>query len=151
MSRITCLVAISLLLVETLFAQQTPKLISLDTLLANPQPYAGQTIALHVVVDKSEAVTGFKLTEAQSFAAGAKAKSSQLQATWAKGAAIVPLQNGQEAVAIGQIQMQGNAPILQIANIISDKDAIRRFIRPSERRPRPGDNLGHDAQPFKPD
>ena len=149
MSRIVCLVAISVLLVETLFSQQTPKLVAFDAILANPQPYAGQTIAVHGVVDKSEAVTGFKLSDAVNSGAKAKAQPSKLEATWAKGAAIVPLQKGQEAVAIGQIQMQGNAPTIQIANIITDKEAIRRFIRPSERRPRPGDNLGHDAQPSK--
>jgi hypothetical protein len=43
--------------------------------------------------------------------------------------------------------MQNKRPILQVSNIIADKEAIRRFLRPYEKRPRPGDNLGHDAQP----
>ena len=30
---------------------------------------------------------------------------------------------------------------------VTDKNEIRRLIRSSERSPRPGDNLGHDAQP----
>ena len=151
MCRIACLVAVSILLVETLFSQQTPKLVAFDTLLANPQPYVGQTIALHGVVDKSETATGFKLTETPNFGADAKAQPSHLKATWLKDATIVPVQKGQEAIVIGQIQILDNKPILRVANIITDKDAIRRFIRPSERRPRPGDNLGHDAQPSKPD
>jgi hypothetical protein len=149
MSRITCLVAVSVLLVETLFSQETPKLVAFDTLLANPQPYAGKTIALHCVLDKSEPATGFTLTDAQNFGATAKPKRSQLQATWMKDATLVSVQKGQEAVVIGQIQMQDKTPILQVANIITGKNAVRRFIRPSERRPRPGDNLGHDAQPSK--
>jgi hypothetical protein len=149
MSRIACLVAVSVLLVETLFSQQTPKLVAFDTLLANPQPYTGKTIALHGVVDKSEPAPGFTLTEAQNLGATAKSQRSQLQATWMKDATVVSVQKGQEAIVIGKIQMQDNTPILQVANVITDKDAVRRFIRPSERRPRPGDNLGHDAQPSK--
>jgi len=45
------LVAINVLLVETLFSQQTPKLVAFDALLANPQPYAGQINALHGFVE----------------------------------------------------------------------------------------------------
>jgi hypothetical protein len=149
MSRIACLVAVSVLLVETLFSQETPKLVTFDTLLANPQSYAGKTIALHGVVDKSEPATGFTLTEAQNLGAATKSQRSQLQATWLKGATVVSVQQGQEAIVIGQIQMRDTTPIFRVANIITDKSAVRRFIRPSERRPRPGDNLGHDAQPSK--
>jgi hypothetical protein len=151
MFRIACLVAVSAFLVEMLFSQQTPNLVAFDTLLANLQTYAGQTIALHGVVDKAEAANGFKLTEAQKFGADVKEQPPQLQATWVKGATMVSVQKGQEAIVIGQIRIQDNTPILHVASIITDKDAIRRFIHPSERRPRPGDNLGHDAQPVKPD
>jgi hypothetical protein len=148
MPRIACLVAVSVLLVETLFSQQTPKLVAFDTLLANPKPYAGQTIALHGFVE-SQAVAGFKLSEVQNSAAKAKAQPPSLQAFWMKDATKVSVQNGQEVIGIGQIQVRGNVPIFRVVTIITDKDAIRRFIRPSERRPRPGDNLGHDAQPSK--
>jgi len=147
MSRIACLVAVSVLLAGTLFSQDTLNLVTFDRLLASPQSYLGQAIAVHGVVDQSEGLNGFKLIEAKSPAGSEKAPS--LRATWIAGARMVPLQNGGEAIAIGQIQNQDNAPILRVANVITDKDAIRRFIRPSERRPRPGDNLGHDAQPSK--
>lgn len=149
MSRIACLVVASVLLVETLFSQQTPKLVAFDTLLANPQPYAGKTIALFGVVDKSEPAREFKLTEAQNLGVTAKSQRSLLEATWMKDATKISLQKGQEVVVIGQIQVRDNTPVIHVANIITDEDAIRRFIRPSERRPRPGDNLGHDAQPSK--
>ena len=148
MSRIVCLAAISVLLVGTLFSQQTPKLVAFDTLLANPKPYAGQTIALHGFVE-SQAVAAFKLSEVQNSAAKAKAQPASLQAFWMKDATKVSVQNGQEVIGIGQIQVRDSTPILYVANFITDEDAIRRFIRPSERRPRPGDNLGHDAQPSK--
>ncbi len=147
MSRIACLIAVSVLLVETLFSQETPKLVAFDKLQANPQPYIGKTIALHGIVDKSEPASGFTLIDAQNF--GAKPQRSQLQATWMKDAAVVSVQKGQEAIVIGQIQMQDNTPIFRVAKIVTNKSAVRRFIRPSERRPRPGDNLGHDAQPSK--
>jgi len=147
MSRIACLVAVSALLVGTLFSRQTPKLVAFDTLLADPKPYAGQTIALHGFVE-SQAVPAFKLSEVQNSGAKAKVQPSSVQATWMKDAGKVPAQNGQEVIVIGQIQMRDNMPILRVISVISDKDAIRRFIRPSE-RPRPGDSLGHDAQPSK--
>jgi hypothetical protein len=70
-----------------------------------------------------------------------------LLATRSKGDQLSLLRNGQEAIVAGQIQVRDKAPILQVANIITDQATIRRFIRPSERSPRPGDNLGHDAQP----
>jgi hypothetical protein len=103
---------------------------------------------LHGLIE-SEAATGFKLTEAQNIGAEAKAQPSLLQAIWMKDATKLSLQKGQEVIVTGQIQMRDNALALVVGNIITDKDAIRRFIRPSERRPRPGDNLGHDAQPSK--
>jgi hypothetical protein len=150
MSRIAFLVAVTALLTGPLFSQQTPELVAVAPLLANPQHYAGRRIALHgVVIDRSEAAGGgFKLIETKS-SAGLSKQPSTVLATWAKGATMVSLKDGQEAIVIGRIQMQDNAPILQVANMITDKDAIRRFIHPSERRPRPGDNLGHDAQPDK--
>jgi hypothetical protein len=153
MSRIACiLIAVTVVLTGTLFSQVTPKLVAFERLLANPRPYLGQTIALHGVVEQSEAATGgFKVMEAKSSAGPRKERSSFVPATWANGAKVVSVENGQEAVVIGQVRMQDNTPILHIANIITDKDAIRRFIRPSERKPRPGDNLGHDAQPSKSD
>jgi len=151
MTRIACiLVVFSMALTGTLFSQATPKLVAFAPLLSNPQVYLGQTIALHGVVGQPEAATGgFKLVEAKSTGTPAKDPASFLQAAWAKDAGVVSVQNDQELIVIGQIQMRDNNPILQIANIITDKDAIRHFIRPSERRPRPGDNLGHDAQPSK--
>ena len=148
MSRIACLVAVSALLVGTLFSRQTPKLVAFDTLLADPKPYAGQTIALHGFVE-SQAVAGFKLSEVQNSGAKAKVQPSVVQATWMKDTGKVSVQNGQEVIVIGQFQMRDNRPILRVISVISDKDAIRRFIRPSERRPRPGDSLGRDAQPSK--
>jgi hypothetical protein len=151
MSRIECiLVAFTAALTGTLFSQATPKLVGFPALLANPQAYLGQTIALYGVIDQSEAaIGGFRLIEVKWSGTQAKDQASSLQATWANGATRAPVQNGQDVVAIGQIQMQAKAPILHLANIITDKDAIRGFVRPSERRPRPGDNLGHDAQPSK--
>jgi len=149
MSRIALFVGVTAVLACPLFSQMTqvtPKVVAFAPLLANPRPYLGQTVALRGVVDKSDQTNGgLKLIEAKSSGGPA----SFVRATWIKGARTVPVQNGQEAIAIGQIQIEGNVPILQIASIITDKDAIRRYIRPSERRPRPGDNLGHDAQPSK--
>ena len=134
----------------TLFSQATSKLVAFAPLLAKPQVYLGQTIALHGFVDQSDAaIGGFKLIETKSSGTHAKDQVPSVQATWANGARVVSVPNGQEAVAIGQIQIEDKAPILHVANIITDKDAIQRLIRPSERRPRPGDNLGHDAQPSK--
>ena len=149
MSRIAFLVAVTALLTGPLFSQQTAELVGVAPLLANPQRYAGQTIALHSVVEQTEGQnSNFKLIEAKSTGELSKQRVT-VQATWVKDARVVSLQNGQEVIVIGQIQIRDNTPILQVANVITDKDAIRRFIRPSERRPRPGDNLGHDAQPSR--
>jgi hypothetical protein len=142
-------VAVVALMAGMSFAQEAPKLISFDSLLANPQPYIGQTVAVHGLIDQSNPETGsFKLREIQRGRAATE-HARILLATQSKGARVSSVQNGQEAIVIGQIQILDKAPILQAANIITDKDAIRRFIRPSERRPRPGDNLGHDAQPSR--
>ena len=108
-----CLIAVSVLLVETLFSQPTPKLVAFDTLLANPLRYAGKTIGLYGVVDKSEPTTGFTLTRTQNSGATAKSQGSQLQATLMKDATVVSVQKGQAAIFIGQIQMRGNTAILQ--------------------------------------
>ena len=148
MSRIALFVVFTAAFTGTLFSQPTPKLVAFATLLANPQVYLGQTIALHGFVDQSgAAIGGFKLIEAKLSGTHAKDQAASVQATWANGAKAVSAPNAQEAVAIGQIQIEDKVPILHVANLITDKDAIRRFIRPSQRKPRPGDNLGHDAQP----
>jgi hypothetical protein len=144
----TVVVAVALM-TEISFGQEAPKLISFAPLLANPQVYVGQTVAMHGIVNQSDAETGsFKLMESQT-SRTATQHAPILLATPLKGAKVVSAQNGQEAIVIAQIQIRGKAPILQVVNIITDQDAIRRFIRPSERRPRPGDNLGHDAQPSR--
>jgi hypothetical protein len=150
MSRIgRTVVVVVALMTEMTFGQEAPKLISFAPLLANPQAYVGQTVAMHGIINQSDAETGsFKLMESQT-PRNATQHAPILLATPLKGAKVVSVQNGQEAIVIGQIQIRDKAPILQVVNIISDKDTIRRFIRPSERRPRPGDNLGHDAQPSR--
>lgn len=150
MSRIALFVVFTAAFTGTLFSQATSKLVAFAPLLANPQVYLGQTIALHGLVDQSDAaIGGFRLIELKSSGTHAKDHTASLQATWANGTRVVSVPNGQELIAIGQIQIEDKTPILHVANLITDKAAIRRFIPPSERRPRPGDNLGHDAQPSK--
>src|ERR1700730_17622413 len=148
MSRIAVIiVAVVALMTGTSFSQETSQLISLAMLIANPQNYAGRTILVHGIIDQSNPATGsFKLIEGKTPSA-AKSNGPALLATRSKGGELSLLRNGQEAIVAGQIQVRDKAPILRVANIITDQDTIRRFIRPSERRPRPGDNLGHDAQP----
>jgi hypothetical protein len=130
----------------SLLAQEKPQLVALASLLTNPEHYLGQTVATQAIVDESNATAGtLKLTEIKT--AGGTKKSEFLSATWSRGDGNPFPQNGQEAIVIGQIQIKDKAPILQASNIVTDKEAIRRFVRPFERRPRPGDNLGRDAQP----
>ena len=131
----------------SLFAEEKPQLIALASLLTNPEHYLGQTVATQAIVDESDAVAGrFKLTEIKTAGATKKSEPVFLRATWSKAAGNPFSENGQEAIVIGQIQLQNQGPILQVSNIITDKKAIQRFLRPFEKRPRPGDNLGHDAQ-----
>jgi hypothetical protein len=142
-------VAVVALMAGMSFAQEAPKLISFDSLLSNPQPYIGQTVAVHGIINESNPETGsFKLREIQRGSAATE-HARILLATQSKGRSTSSVQNGLETIVIGQIQIRDKAPILQVVDIVTDKDAIRRFIRPSERRPRPGDNLGHDAQPSR--
>ena len=150
MSRIAGIIVVAVaLMTGTSFSQETSQLISLALLIANPQSYAGQTVLVRGIIDQSNPATGsFKLIEGKTPSA-AKSNVPALLAARAKVDQASQVQNGQEVVVIGQVQIRDNAPILQVANIITDKDAIRRFVRPSERRPRPGDNLGHDAHPSK--
>jgi hypothetical protein len=148
MSRIAVIiVAVVALMTGTSFSQETSQLISLALLIANPQNYAGQTVLVYGIINESNPATGsFKLTEAKRLSA-AKSNGPALLAARQKSDQVSLIQNGQEAILVGQIQVLDKAPILQVANIITDKSEIRRFIRPSERSPRPGDNLGHDAEP----
>jgi hypothetical protein len=132
----------------SLFAEEKPQLITLASLLTNPEHYLGQTVATQAIVDESDAVAGrFKLTEIKTAGATKKSEPAFLTATWSNAAGNPFSGSGQEAIVIGQIQLQKQGPILQVSNIITDKKAIQRFLRPFERRSRPGDNLGHDAQP----
>ncbi len=132
----------------SLFAEEKPQLIALASLLTNPEHYLGQTVATQAIVDESDAATGkLKLTEVKTAGAAKNAKPAFLPATWSKSDGNPFPQNGQEAIVIGQIQMQNKGPLLQASNIITGKEAIRLFLRPFDKRPRPGDNLGRDAQP----
>jgi hypothetical protein len=148
MSRIAgIIVVVAVLMTGTSFSQETSQLTSLALLIANPQNYAGRTVLVHGIIDQSNPATGsFKLIEGKTPSA-VKSDVPALFATRSKSDQISLVQNGQEAIVAGQIQVRDKAPILQVANIITDQDTIRRFIRPSEQSPRPGDNLGHDAQP----
>jgi len=139
--------AVAVLMTGTSFSQETSQLISLALLIANPQNYAGRTVLVHGIIDQSNPATGsFKLIEGKTPSA-AKSNVAALLATRSKSDQVSLVQNGQEAIVAGQIQVRDKVPILRVANIITDQDTIRRLIRPSERSPRPGDNLGHDAQP----
>lgn len=141
-------VAMAGLMAGSLFAQEKPQLIALASLLANPQHYIGQTIVTQAIVDASDAAAGkLKLIEVKTAGATNKSEPAFLAATWSKNDGNPFPQNGQQAIVIGQIQMRNKEPMLQVSNIITDKEEIRRFLRPFEKRPRPGDNLGHDAQP----
>jgi hypothetical protein len=148
MPRISGIIAtVTLLMTGMSYSQEKTQLIPLALLIANPQSYAGRTVLVHGIIDQSNPATGsFKLIEGKTPSA-AKSNVPALFATRSKSDRVSLLQNGQEAIVAGQIQVRDKAPILQVANIITDQDTIRRFIRPSERSPRPGDNLGHDAQP----
>lgn len=148
MSRIAgIIVALVALMTAVSFSQETSHLISLDLLIANPQNYADRTILVHGIIDQSNPATGsFKLIEGKTPSA-AKSNGPALLATRSKGGQLSLLRNGQEAIVAGQIQVRDKVLILRVANIVTDQDTIRRLIRPSERSPRPGDNLGHDAQP----
>ena len=131
----------------SLFAQEKPQLIALASLLTDPEHYLGVTVATQAMVDQSDAVAGrFKLTEIKTAGATKKAEPAFLTAIFSKAAGNPFSESGQEAIVIGQIQLQNQRPILQVSNLITDKEAIRRFLRPFEKRPRPGDNLGHDAK-----
>ena len=131
----------------SLFAQEKPQLIALASLLTNPEHYLGQTVATQAIVDESDAVAGrLKLTETKPARATKKSEPAFLTAIWSKAAGNPFSESGQEAIVIGQIQLQNQRPILQASDIITNKEAIRRFLRPFEKRPRPGDNLGHDAK-----
>jgi hypothetical protein len=142
------LVVIAELMAGSLFAQEKPQLIALASLLANPEHYVGQTVATQAIVDESDAAAGrIKLIEVKTAGATKKSEPAFLAATWSKSDGNPFPQNGQQAIVIGQIQMRNKGPMLQVRNIITDKEDIRRFLRPFEKRPRPGDNLGHDAQP----
>jgi hypothetical protein len=131
----------------SLFAQEKPQLIALASLLTNPEHYLGQTVATQAIVDESDAVAGrLKLTEIKTARATQKSEPAFLTAIWSKAAGNPCSESGQEAIVIGQIQVQNQRPILQASDILTNKEAIRRFLRPFERRPCPGDNLGHDAR-----
>lgn len=130
-----------------LFAEEKPQLIALASLLTNPEHYLGQTVATQAIVDESDAVAGrYKLTEIKTAGATKKVEPAFLTAIFSKAAGNPFSESGQEVIVIGQIQLQKQGPILQVSNVIADKEAIRRFLRRFEKRPRPGDNLGHDAQ-----
>ena len=150
MSRIAgIIVAVAVFMTGMSFSQEKTELTSLALLVAKPQNYAGRTVTVYGVIDQFNPATGgFKLIEGKTLSA-TKPDAPALLAVRSKGDQSSPVHNGQEAIVIGQIQIQDKAPVLLTAKIITDKDAIRRFIRPSERRPRPGDNLGHDAQPSR--
>ena len=118
------------------FAQEKPQLIALASLTTNPAHYLGQTVAAQAIVDESDPATGkLKLTEVRTAGATKKSEPALLAATWSKGDGIPFPKNGQEAIVIGQVQMQNKRPILQVSNIIVDKEAIRRFCDPMRSDP----------------
>ena len=143
---IRIVVVLAGLLAGPLFAQEKPSLVALALLTTNPRHYVGQTVATPAIVDES-APGKLKLTEVKTLGATEKAGTAFLAAIWSNGDGNPTLKSGQEAIVIGQVQMQNERPILQVKDFITGKEAIRRFLGSYEKRPRPGDNLGHDAQP----
>ena len=98
---------------ESLLAQEKPQLIALASLLTNPEHYLGQTVATQAIVDESDAAAGrLKLTEIKTAGATKKSEPVFLPATWSRAAGNPFSEKGQEAIVIGQIQLQNQRPIL---------------------------------------
>lgn len=148
MSRTVGLIAVTAMIMTGVsFSQPKTRLTPLTLLIANPQKYAGQTILVYGFIDQSNPATGsFRLMEAEMESPDRSNAPARLEARLESKRVSLP-QNGREAILVGQIQFRDKIPILQVADIVTDKNEIRRLTRSLKRSPRPGDNLGHDAQP----
>jgi hypothetical protein len=132
----------------SLFAQEKPQLAGFQSLITNPDLYQGRTVALHGIVGKpSPNQKTFTIIDLKTGSGVQEPPGLSLTATIRQGSEIVMPENGQEAIVIGTIEKQDDVISIKVTDVITNKDAVRQFLRPIAKKPRPGDDLGRDAQP----
>ena len=131
----------------SVFAQENGQLAVFESVLTSPGQYLGKKVGLHCIIDRVSAEhRTFSIIDAK-WRTGDHARALFLTAAMDQGSTVTMPQNGQEAIVIGVIQKRDDTVFIQVSGVITNKIAVRRFLYPSAREPRPGDNLGRDAQP----
>src|SRR5258708_30468639 len=138
--------------ISSVFAQAKFQVAEVDQILTNPDQYQEKVIALHGVTDKvsweQKQSTFVDLKQANS---SASTKARSVIVSNQGGSQLAIPKGGQEAIVIGQIGREKGVTNFTAAQVFTNREEVRQILAKGSivRQPgkRPGDNLGHDAQP----
>jgi hypothetical protein len=135
-------------------AQSKLTVVGVTQVLANPGEYRGLTVAVHGVVNQiaPERKT-FTLVDSESGSSARSANARSLATTIQAGSQVVFPSAGQEAIAIGRVEVDSSGAKLFATQVLTNRFEVRQILsqgtvaQPAGKRP--GDNLGRDAQPAR--
>lgn len=150
-SLVTFIAAIGLIPTTT-FAQQKFQVAEVDQMIANPDQYRGKIVALHGFIDQVDLEQkSFSLVDSKSASSARGTNMRSLVATMQVGSHVPIPESGQEVVVIGQIGEKDGLAHFTASQMFTNRDKVQQILTQGSvvREPgkRPGDNLGHDAQP----
>ena len=128
-------------------AQEKPAVVEFNDLVSNIDSMNGKEIALHGGVDLVSASKGmFTISElGEAGCSDGCAKVSVIASLPENLRSQLPKPKD-EVVAFGKLEKSGRGYTLAVSKLLVGQDQIKSLA--AVQRSRPGDNLGHDAQPM---
>jgi hypothetical protein len=138
----------SLLAASVAVAQEKPAVVEFNDLVSNIDSMKGKEVALHGGVDLVSSSKGmFTISElGEAGCADGCAKVSIVASLPENLRAQLP-KSKDEVVAFGKLEQSGRGYMLAVTRLVVGQDQIKSLA--AVQGSRPGDNLGHDAQPLR--
>lgn len=142
------------LMTSTIFAQEKLQVVEPEQILTNPDHYQGKVVALHGVIDQvSSEHRTFTIIDLKGPSSATGTNVRSLIVTNQGASQIAIPKTGQEAVVFCQIEKQNGVTNFTATQLFTSQDEVQQILAKGSivRRhgKRPGDNLGHDAQPAR--
>jgi hypothetical protein len=144
------LIAATVIGPSSMSAQSNLQTVEVNQILADPDRYRGQVVALHGVADsvKLEHRT-FTIVDVKAGKVAAGTSASSLPASLPDGSRITMPKPGQETIVIGQIEKKDGVTGFLATQVFTNRVDVQQILAHGSIKSgkRPGDNLGRDARP----
>jgi len=133
-----------------MFAQSNLQIVEVNQILAKPDQYHGQVVALHGIADTvSLENKTFTMVDIKGGVRAAGTNVLSLPTSLPEGSQATMPRPGQETIVIGQIRKKDGITGFLVTQVFTNKAEVQQILthRSARSGKRPGDNLGRDARP----